>query len=65
MAPSSKKLENEIARHNSGSGDDDAVGQRIAIAWSSLVNARRDELAALLGVPSSSLDPTKPPFRGS
>jgi predicted MarR family transcription regulator len=59
----SSKTNNEIARYKSGSGDDAAVDQRIALAWERLVNEQRDEVAAALGTPASSLDPKHPPFR--
>jgi hypothetical protein len=63
MASASKTVANEIARYRSGSKDDQAVGKNIEKAWRELVDTRRDEVAKLLEVPASSLDPTKPPFR--
>jgi hypothetical protein len=63
MASTRKKAKNEIARYASGSRDDTAVDKKIAQAWSGLLNTQRDEIAKLLGVPATALDPAKPPFR--
>jgi hypothetical protein len=56
-----------IAREAAGTADETQLNLLIAEAWRAALNEAGDkaEIAALLGVPASELDPRQPPFRAS
>ena len=65
MSEPSKANESVIAKYASGTADEEQLNALIADAWrAALKNSKeRAEIAALLGVQESGLDPENPPYR--
>jgi hypothetical protein len=65
MSDPSKAEESFVAKSASGTADEEQLNISIADAWRAALtdSKERAEIAALLGVQESELDPDNPPFR--